>query len=101
MNQNYLREFERWTAGPDERRQALSAEFAEHLRAAEAAGELGSTLERLGPPRDAAKAFAEGRELNPAPLGRRVVAFLIDCAIPLSVVAVIVALGTWIGSGHE
>jgi len=53
MNQNYLKEFQRWTAGPQKRREALSAEFAEHMREAEAAGELGSTLERLGPPRDA------------------------------------------------
>jgi uncharacterized RDD family membrane protein YckC len=94
MNQNYLKEFERWTAGPEERRKTLSAEFAEHLRAAEAAGELGSTLERLGPPRDAAKAFAAGRDLKPAPLGRRIAAFLIDCAIPALVVAVVVIIGT-------
>lgn len=98
MNQNYLKEFQRWTAGPKERREALSAEFAEHLREAEAAGELGSTLERLGPPRDAAKAFAAGHELNTAPLGRRIVAFLIDCAIPALVVAAIVAIGTFLGS---
>lgn len=101
MNQNYLKEFERWTAGPTQRRAALSAEFAEHLREAEAAGELGSTLERLGPPRDAAKAFAAGHELRPAPLGRRIVAFLIDCAIPLLFVAAIVTIGTLVGSGHE
>ena len=101
MNQNYLKEFERWTAGPQDRRAALSAEFAEHLRAAEAAGELGSTLERLGPPRDAAKAFAEGHDLTPAPLGKRIVAFVIDLAIPLLVLATTIALGTWIGSGHE
>jgi len=71
MNESYLKEFERWTAGPAPRREALKAEFAEHLREAEAAGELGSALTRLGPPRDAAKAFAAGRELKPAPLGRR------------------------------
>ena len=101
MNQNYLREFERWTAGPRERRDALSAEFAEHLREAEAAGELGSALTRLGPPRDAAKAFAEGRDLKPAPLVRRIVAFLIDLAIPLLVVAITIAIGTALGSGDE
>jgi uncharacterized RDD family membrane protein YckC len=99
MNENYLKEFERWTAGPAERRAALSAEFAEHLREAEAAGDLGSTLTRLGPPRDAAKAFAAGRDLNPAPLGRRIGAFLIDCVIPASVVVAVIALGTLIGSG--
>lgn len=98
MNENYLKEFERWTAGPAERRAALSAEFAEHLRGAEAAGELGSTLSRLGPPRDAAKAFAAGRDLRPAPLGKRILAFLIDCAIPALVVAVVIATGTFLGS---
>ena len=98
MNENYLKEFERWTAGPPERRAALSAEFAEHLREAEAAGELGSTLSRLGPPRDAAKAFAAGRELKPAPLGRRIFAFLIDCLIPLSVGASVIGIGTYFGS---
>lgn len=100
MNQNYLKEFERWTAGPPARRAALSSEFAEHLREAEAAGELGSTLTRLGPPRDAAKAFAAGRDLRPAPLGKRIGAFLIDCAIPALVVIAVVAIGTWLGSEH-
>ena len=100
MNENYLKEFERWTAGPAERRATLSAEFAEHLREAEAAGDLGSTLTRLGPPRDAAKAFAAGRDLQPAPLGRRIGAFLIDCAIPVLVVATVIAIGTFLGSEH-
>lgn len=100
MNENYLKEFQRWTAGPASRREALSAEFAEHLREAEAAGDLGSTLTRLGPPRDAAKAFAAGRDLKPAPLGRRIGAFLIDCAIPIFVVASVIVLGTFIGSGE-
>jgi uncharacterized RDD family membrane protein YckC len=100
MNQNYLKEFERWTAGPENRRKALSAEFAEHLREAEAAGELGSTLERLGPPRDAAKAFAAGHELRPAPLGRRITAALIDVAIPLMVIIATVSIGTAFGSQH-
>jgi uncharacterized RDD family membrane protein YckC len=101
MNENYLKEFERWTAGPPERRKALSAEFAEHLREAEAAGELGSTLNRLGPPRDAAKAFAAGRELRPAPLGRRIGAFLLDCAIPALVVGAVVAIGTALSASSE
>ena len=101
MNENYLKEFERWTAGPDERRKALSAEFAEHLREAEAAGELGSTLTRLGPPRDAAKAFAAGRELRPAPLGRRIGAFLIDCAIPALLVGAVIAVGTAISASSD
>ena len=98
MNENYLKEFERWTAGPAPRREALKAEFAEHLREAEAAGDLGSALTRLGPPRDAAKTFAAGRELKPAPIGRRIFAFLIDAAIPLLLLASIVAIGTAVGS---
>ena len=101
MNENYMKDFERWTAGPPERRAALKAEFAEHLSEAEAAGELGSALTRLGPPRDAAKAFAAGRDLKPAPLGRRIVAFLIDLAIPLLVVGIIVALGSAMGTSDE
>lgn len=101
MNENYLKEFQRWTAGPAERRAALSAEFAEHLREAEAAGDLGSTLTRLGPPRDAAKAFAAGRDLQPAPLGRRIAAFLIDCAIPALIVAAVMAIGTFLGSDPD
>jgi len=100
MNESYLKEFERWTAGPAPRREALKAEFAEHLREAEAAGELGSALTRLGPPRDAAKAFAAGRELKPAPLGRRISAFLIDAAIPLLFVGSVVAIGTAVGSSE-
>lgn len=98
MNENYLKEFQRWTAGPKKRREALSAEFSEHLREADAAGELGSTLERLGPPRDAAKAFAAGHSLRPAPLPRRVVAALIDVAIPITSVLALVAIGTFLSS---
>ena len=100
MNENYLKEFERWTAGPKERREALSAEFAEHVREAEAAGELGSTLERLGPPRDAAKTFAAGHDLRPAPLPRRITAAIIDFAIPVLVVLAVVVIGTILGSDH-
>ena len=101
MNENYMKEFERWTAGPPERRAALKAEFAEHLSEAEAAGELGSSLNRLGPPRDAAKAFAAGRDLTPAPLGRRISAFLIDLAIPLLTLATLIAIGTSMGTDSE
>lgn len=100
MNQNYLNEFQRWTAGPKARRDALSAEFGEHLQAADAAGELGSTLERLGPPRDAARAFAAGHSLRPAPLPRRVVAALIDVAIPIGTVLALVAIGTFLNSAN-
>ncbi|MFP5352095.1 MAG: RDD family protein [Actinomycetota bacterium] len=98
MNQNYLNEFKRWTAGPDSRREALSAEFAEHLREAEAAGELGSTLDRLGPPRDAAKAFAAGRDLTPAGLGRRIAAFLLEAAVPSLLAIAVIGVGTWLGT---
>jgi uncharacterized RDD family membrane protein YckC len=98
MNENYLNEFQRWTAGPRKRREALSAEFSEHLQEADAAGELGSTLERLGPPRDAAKAFAAGHSLRPAPLPRRVVAALIDVAIPIGTVLSLVAIGIVLSS---
>ena len=94
MNENYLQEFERWTAGPKKRRDALSAEFAEHLSEAEAAGELGSTMDRLGPPRDAAKAFAAGHELRPAPLPRRIAAALIDMGIPVLTLVAMVVIGT-------
>jgi len=97
MNENYLKEFERWTAGPRSRREALSLELQQHLREAEAAGELGSTLDRLGPPRDAAKAFAAGRDLRPAPLARRIAAALIDFAIPASIVLAVVVIGTIAG----
>lgn len=98
MNQNYLKEFERWTAGPPKRREALSAEFAEHLREAEAENQLGSTLERLGPPRDAAKAFAAGHELRPAPLPRRIAAAITDLAIPVLVVLAIALIGMLVGA---
>ena len=100
MNENYLKEFEHWTPGPPERRAAISAEFGEHLREAESAGELGSALDRLGPPRDAAKAFAAGQELHPAPLGRRIAAFLIDVAIPLALAIAAIGLGTAAGIGN-
>jgi uncharacterized RDD family membrane protein YckC len=98
VNENYLKEFQRWTAGPQKRREALSAEFAEHLREAEAAGDLGPALERLGPPRDAAKTFAAGHALQPAPLGRRIVAAMIDFALPFLLVVAVIAAGTFLGS---
>ncbi len=103
MNENYLNEFQRWTAGPKNRREALSAEFSEHLQEADAAGELGSTLERLGPPRDAAKAFAAGHSLRPAPLPRRIAAAVIDIGIPIGAIAALgflaIALG-WDDAGQ-
>jgi uncharacterized RDD family membrane protein YckC len=92
MNENYLKEFERWTAGPEERRRLLSAEIQEHLRDAEAAGELGPALERLGPPRDAARVFAAGHQLTPAKIGRRVMAFLTDVLIVALVVGAGIAI---------
>jgi uncharacterized RDD family membrane protein YckC len=98
VNENYLKEFQRWTAGPQKRREALSAEFAEHLNEAEAAGDLGSALERLGPPRDAAKAFAAGHALHPAPLGRRIAAAVIDFGLPFLLVVAVIAAGTLLGS---
>jgi uncharacterized RDD family membrane protein YckC len=98
MNENYLKEFQRWTAGPDKRREALSAELTEHLSGAEAAGELGSTLERLGPPRDAAKAFAAGHALHPAPLPRRIGAAVIDFLIPILVVLTVATIAAFAAS---
>lgn len=99
MNQNYLDEFERWTAGPPEKRAALKAELSEHLGEAEAAGDLKGTMDRLGSPRDAAKAFAAGHDLDPAPLGRRIGAFAIDIAIPVVVAIAAIGLGTAAGVG--
>lgn len=76
--EEYLREFERWTAGSLATRLERRAELAEHLRAAEDAGELDQAITRLGSPRDAARAFAEGQHPVPSPLPRRVAAIISD-----------------------
>ena len=99
MNQNYLKEFERWTAGPKGAPVKLSAwSSLSTCGRPRRAGELGSTLERLGPPRDAAKAFVVGHDLRPAPLARRIAAAMIDVAIPIVVMLAVVVIGTIIGS---
>ncbi|MGH2807916.1 MAG: RDD family protein [Actinomycetota bacterium] len=82
---SYVDEFERWTTGPAERRTTVRAELEEHLLEAEGAGELESALDRLGTPRDAARAFATGYQLRPAPLLRRAVAALVDIAVTAAI----------------
>lgn len=94
MTEQYLKEFERWVAGPKARKQQLRAELEEHLRAAEAAGDV-DALSRLGTPREAAEAFSEGRELVPASLPRRIAAALTDLAVPVVLFLGAVGLGAW------
>ena len=94
MTEQYLKEFERWVAGPKARKQQLRAELEEHLRAAEAAGDV-DALSRLGTPREAAETFSEGRELVPASLPRRIAAGLTDMAVPIVLAFTGAALGAW------
>lgn len=74
----YVREFGRWTVGTRADREEARAELEAHLREAEEAGRLEESLERLGPPKNAARTFAEGRSFVSAPLGRRLIAALVD-----------------------
>ncbi|HWL64945.1 MAG TPA: RDD family protein [Actinomycetota bacterium] len=80
MTEEYLKEFERWVAGPKERKKRVRAELEQHLRAAEAAGDV-EAMARLGTPREAAATFSAGHELEPAPLPRRIGAALVDLGI--------------------
>lgn len=93
MTEQYLKEFERWVAGPKERKARLRAELEEHLRAAEAAGDT-SALGRLGTPREAAETFASGYEWEPAPLPRRITAALIDLVTFVGSIILFVGIGT-------
>ncbi|HET7483243.1 MAG TPA: RDD family protein [Actinomycetota bacterium] len=77
----YLNGVERWTAGPESRKRQIRAEVAEHLAAAEQAGDLDGAIARLGTPREAATTFSEGYSFEPAPVPRRLGAALIDMAI--------------------
>ena len=94
MTDEYLKEFERWVAGPKERKTQMRAELEEHLRAAEAAGDVGA-MSRLGTPREAARTFSEGHDLKLAPLSRRIAAALIDMGLTLALVIGGVGIGTW------
>lgn len=76
----YVKEFERWTAGSAEERARLRAELEAHLSEADEAGQLDRAIARLGPPRDAARVFTEGRMRRPAPRTRRLAAALVDYA---------------------
>lgn len=101
MTDGYVREFERWTAGPEERRSAVRAELEEHLRSAEVAGELNEALDRLGSPRKAARAFATGRDLRPAPLPRRIMAALVDVVLTSVIFLAGLLVFSELGSGES
>lgn len=94
MTEEYLKEFERWVAGPKERKAQLRAELEEHLRAAQAAGDI-EALKRLGTPREAAQAFSEGHELSLAPLPRRIGAALVDMGVAVALAIAAGGLGSW------
>ena len=102
MIDGYLDEFERWIAGGSSRRRRLRAELEAHLSAAREDGDLEGALKRLGSPRMAARSFAGGLDLDPAPLRRRIPAFLIDVGITVVLLFATLALGTWAyGQGND
>jgi uncharacterized RDD family membrane protein YckC len=101
MKETYVAEFERWTAGPAERRAALRAELEEHLRGADAAGELGPAMGRLGTPREAARAFAAGHQLRPAPLPRRITAAVIDLSLTAALFLTGLLVFSQVGTGES
>lgn len=80
----YVKEFSRWAAGSRAHRDAVVRELEAHLREAEIAGQLEETLERLGSPRQAARAFSEGHPLVPAAFAWRAAAAMADL-LPLGV----------------
>lgn len=90
MTEQYLKEFERWVAGPTAHKQQLRAELEAHLREAEAAGDAGA-LSRLGTPREAAEAFSQGYTLPVASPWRRFAAWVTDIAV-LMVAGLLLAL---------
>ncbi len=100
MTEQYLKEFERWVAGPDDHKKRLRAELEEHLRAAEAAGDV-DALGRLGTPREAAEAFSQGRDLVPASLPRRIGAALTDMAVSALLFVGAIAVGSWDAATFE
>jgi uncharacterized RDD family membrane protein YckC len=101
VTEEYLKEFERWVAGPKERKAQVRAELEEHLRGAEAAGDV-EALSRLGTPKEAAKTFAAGREANLAPLSKRIAAALVDSGLMIGLIVAGVSGGTWASArrGH-
>jgi uncharacterized RDD family membrane protein YckC len=102
MINQYLDQFARWTRGSESKRERSRAELEAHLRAAEESGELDETMRRMGTPRDAARSFAEGMELVPAHLGRRIAAALIDAVIAAALVVATMGFGTWAyGQGND
>ena len=90
MTEQYVKEFERWVAGPKARKQQLRAELEAHLREAEAAGDAGA-LSRLGTPREAAEAFSQGYAPPVASPWRRLAAAVTDWAV-IAAVAVVTGL---------
>jgi uncharacterized RDD family membrane protein YckC len=90
MTDQYLKEFERWVAGPKAHKQHLRAELEAHLREAEAVGDAGA-LSRFGTPREAAEAFSQGYAPPVASPWRRLVAAVTDMAVIMAA-GVIVSL---------
>lgn len=87
MIDDYATEFKRWLVGSAAERDEWSAELVAHLSEADEAGQLDTALSRLGSPRVAAQEFSGGRELITAPMGRRLLANVVDYA-PLLAVSV-------------
>ena len=87
MTEQYLKEFERWVAGPKSRKQQLRAELEEHLRGAEAAGDV-DAMSRLGTPREAAETFSQGYAPPVASPWRRLAAAVTDVAAFVAIGAV-------------
>ncbi|HVE92253.1 MAG TPA: RDD family protein [Actinomycetota bacterium] len=77
---DYRSQFERWIGLPRHRRE-LGAELGAHLTEADAAGRLTGALQRLGPPREAARSMVSGLPLRPAHWGLRACGYVIDLLV--------------------
>ena len=100
MTEEYLKQFERWVAGPPERKAQARAELEQHLLAAEAAGDV-EAMPRLGTPKEAAKTFTGRLETKLAPVGRRIAAAIVDSGLLVACVALGVGGGTWASAGRR
>lgn len=99
MTERYLKEFERWVAGPKAHKQLLRVELEAHLREAQAAGDAGA-LPRLGTPREAAEAFSQGYAPPPASPWRRLAAAVTDMAVIMATGLVASLLALFIFRGR-
>lgn len=99
MIESFVRRFDACLVGSPAERKEWHAELEGYLEDARESDDLVDALDRLGSPRQAAAAFRAARPLDPASLGRRWAAQVID-HMPLLIVTAAIGVHQILEGGH-